>query len=77
MTRLSPVLGTLVVALSAATQGAAQQAATATDLFLWLESVDSPRALAWVKAEHGQDARRRLVIQLIFERGGSRSLDRH
>jgi prolyl oligopeptidase len=54
MTRLSPVLGTLVLSLCAATQLAAQNAAAGTDPFLWLESVNSPRALAWVKAENAK-----------------------
>ncbi|HEY8061489.1 MAG TPA: hypothetical protein VID74_01770, partial [Gemmatimonadales bacterium] len=54
MTRLSPVLGTLVLSLCAATQLAAQNAAAGTDPFLWLESVNSSRALAWVKAENAK-----------------------
>jgi prolyl oligopeptidase len=53
MKRLPPVLATLVLTLCGATQVAAQ-AATDTDPFLWLESVNSPRALAWVKAENAK-----------------------
>jgi len=51
-----PVIRTLLAATSLAAIGIALGGATAraaeTDPYLWLESVDSPRAMAWVNARN-------------------------
>src|ERR1019366_408826 len=54
MKPLCRVLGTVVLSLCAATHVAAQKVSTDTDPFLWLESLNGPKALAWVKAENAK-----------------------
>ena len=57
MKRLLPAMGTLALAICATTMAAAQTASAGTDPFLWLEQLEGPRALRWVKAENARTLR--------------------
>ena len=52
--RLLPVVGALALTIFATTIAAAQTPTAATDPFLWLEELEGPRALEWVKAENAK-----------------------
>jgi prolyl oligopeptidase len=52
--RLLPAVSTLALTICAATMAAAQTASDGTDPFLWLEQLEGPRALRWVKAENAK-----------------------
>ncbi|HEY9234171.1 MULTISPECIES: prolyl oligopeptidase family serine peptidase [Phenylobacterium] len=48
----------LLGALLTAPAALAQTSAAATDPFIWLEDIDSPRAMAWVEAQNARTAQR-------------------
>ncbi|MGH7488965.1 MAG: S9 family peptidase, partial [bacterium] len=50
------ICGMLLPALGAAADNAAAGTAAAEDPYLWLEQVDSPRAMDWVRAENAKTA---------------------
>ncbi len=51
---LLSVMGTLALTVCATTTAAAQTASGGVDPFLWLEELEGPRALKWVKAENAK-----------------------
>jgi prolyl oligopeptidase len=52
--RLLPFMSTLAVITCASTIAAAQTASAVADPFLWLEELEGPRALDWVKVENAK-----------------------
>src|SRR5262245_27447650 len=59
-TRRVPVLGFVALLAFTSAARAATPPAASDDPFLWLEDIDSPRALAWVK-EHNDATEKRLA----------------
>jgi prolyl oligopeptidase len=54
ITRLLQIMGTIALGTWATTIAAGQTAPAATDPYLWLEDLEGPRALQWVKAENAK-----------------------